>query len=558
MFKLLLILGLSLLPAHFSVALKEAALRPLPGRALAHEDALVDSLLASSSKPLWLRRGQLTPQATELLAMLASVAQFGLQPSDYGLDALATVHDDIARNDTTTNEAAYDALLFRAAIRLVSHLHYGRIDPRSAGFELQEPRADLDVVSAVRALASAPHVAGAIAAVEPQFYHYGLLKAALLRYRALATDPTLTQLPALGRRALHVGDLYAGSPALRRLLLALGDIPATASPALPSLPSLPASPASPAPPAQAVQAALADDLHLDSTLCDGLKRFQLRHGLPADGVLSAATYLALTTPLSQRVRQIELTLERWRWLPAFDSPPIIVNIPEFRLFAFRSVEDRVADILQMAVIVGQTYPRTRTPVFVGDMRYVIFRPYWDVPRSITVREMLPKIQANSAFLEHNHLEIVRGEGDDGTVMSPTPEDIAALATGKLRLRQQPGDDNALGLVKFMFPNVHNVYLHSTPAHQLFAQSRRAFSHGCIRVSDPAALAAYVLRSAEGSWDAQRIDAAMHGPKSSRVELRKPIRVMILYATAQAMEAGPVEFFDDIYGHDRKLAQMLGL
>ena len=172
--------------------------------------------------------------------------------------------------------------------------------------------------------------------------------------------------------------------------------------------------------------------------------------------------------------------------------------------------------------------------------------------------MLPAIRAHSDYLQRNHLEIVRGESDDAAVMQPTPETIAALAAGQLRLRQRPGDDNALGLIKFLFPNTHNVYMYSTPAHQLFLASRRAFSHGCIRVSDPTALAAYVLRNAGAPWDRTQIDAAMHDTKSLRVELREPIRVMILYGTAMATEAGPVQFFDDIYGHDRKLEALLSL
>jgi murein L,D-transpeptidase YcbB/YkuD len=302
----------------------------------------------------------------------------------------------------------------------------------------------------------------------------------------------------------------------------------------------------------------ADSPVLDTPLTEALKRFQDRHGLAADGSVGLATLAALTTPMARRVRQIELTLERWRWLPAFQTPPIIVNIPEFRLFAFNTTADRAATILQMPVIVGQTYPSKRTPIFIGDLKYVVFRPYWDVPRSITLHEMLPAVHAHPDYLQKNNLEIVAGERDDSPVMMPTAETIAALAAGQLRLRQRPGDDNALGLIKFLFPNAHNVYMHSTPAHQLFLASRRAFSHGCIRVSDPTALAAYVLRNAAAPWTEAQIDAAMHDSKSLRVELRKPIRVMILYGTAMATEAGPVQFFDDIYGHDRKLEDLLYL
>jgi murein L,D-transpeptidase YcbB/YkuD len=197
-------------------------------------------------------------------------------------------------------------------------------------------------------------------------------------------------------------------------------------------------------------------------------------------------------------------------------------------------------------------------VFLGELKRVVFRPYWDIPRSITLHEILPGLQRHSDYLQRNHMELVRGEGDDDAIIAPSEQAIFQLAAGRLRVRQQPGDDNALGLVKFLFPNSHNVYMHSTPAHQLFSASRRAFSHGCIRVADPVALASYVLKNAASPWDASRIAAAMHGTTTFHVDLSKPIQVMILYGTVMATEAGPVQFFDDIYGHDRKLAALLGI
>jgi L,D-transpeptidase YcbB len=521
--------------APIGAALQELNTNVSPSIAVRGEVALVRSVYDRvGATLLWSTHGQISEEARELVKILHAADTFGLAPSDYAADRLTATAGQLGSTSSETDSAQFDVLLTRAAVRLISHLHYGRIDPRAAGFELTESRNDLDIAAAVAALAAAVSVGDAVTRAEPRFYHYSLLKAALFHYRVLAADPELTQVPSIGKRTLHVGDDYVGAPALRKLLVAEGDL------------SEPGGDV-----ADASQT-------LDAAVVEALKHFQDRHGLTADGTLGASTFAALTTPMAQRVRQIELTLERWRWLPAFGAPPIIVNIPEFRLFAFDTTADRVASILQMPVIVGQTYPSKRTPIFVGDLKYVVFRPYWDIPRSITVHEMLPAIRAHSDYLQRNHLEIVRGESDDAAVMQPTPETIAALAAGQLRLRQRPGDDNALGLIKFLFPNTHNVYMHSTPAHQLFLASRRAFSHGCIRVSDPTALAAYVLRNAGAPWDRTQIDAAMHDTKSLRVELREPIRVMILYGTAMATEAGPVQFFDDIYGHDRKLEALLSL
>jgi L,D-transpeptidase YcbB len=483
---------------------------------------------------LWSTQGHISEQGRGVAKILLTAETFGLRPGDYAADLVSAAADRLGSDPSAADFVSFDLLLTRSTVRLISHLHYGRIDPRAAGFELNESRSDLDVAATVAVLASTANVADTVSAAEPAFYHYALLKGALFHYRVLAAGPTLTQLPSFGKRTLHPGEAYVGAAALRKLLMAVGDLPESA-------------------------ANVADvDQILDAPLAEALKRFQDRHGLAADGTLGAATFAALTTPMAQRVRQIELTLERWRWLPAFRTPPIIVNIPEFRLFAFNTTADRAATILQMPVIVGQTYPSKRTPIFIGALKYVVFRPYWDVPRSITLHEMLPAIRARPDYLQKNNLEIVAGERDDSAVMTPTAETIAALADGRLRLRQRPGDDNALGLIKFLFPNAHNVYMHSTPAHQLFLEPRRAFSHGCIRVSDPPALAAYVLRNAAAPWSGAQIDAAMHDPKTLRVELREPIQVMILYGTVMATEGGPVQFFDDIYGHDRKLEELLFL
>lgn len=426
------------------------------------------ALYAPGQPLLWISNGQPTPQALALLRILQSADAYGLDSRDYAADELMGLANALtaigARSDASHGPkdatlsagrwAAFDVSLSAAALKLVSDLHYGRIDPRAAGFELGAPRPDdLDLTAVLRALADSRDLGRTLASIEPQFYHYRLLETALAHYRLLAAQ----------------------------------------------------------------QPELAED-----------------------------------------VRKIDLTLERWRWLPAFRTPPIIVNIPEFRLFAFRTTADRAASILQMNVIVGRTFPRLRTPVFAADMKSVIFRPYWDVPHSIAVQEMLPKIRANPGFLAAEHLEIVQSTAAGTQILRPTPESLEALASGAARLRQRPGPDNALGLIKFDLPNFHSVYLHSTPAQQLFRKPRRAFSHGCIRVSDPVALAAYVLRDTPGGWTPRKIEAAMKGADTRRVPLARAIRVMIVYATVLAKEDGEVLFFSDLYGQDRRLERLLAL
>jgi L,D-transpeptidase YcbB len=508
----------------------EASHAPLLAASAAATTRIRDSLKAiyADGRPLWSTAAGPSPQARAVLATLADAESYGLRVKDYAVGAPAG-----AGGADDGGSARFDVALSTAALRFIDNLHFGRIDPAEDGFHLGQPPAPLDEPGVLRQLTTAASAEPIIASVEPQFYHYGLLKQALTQYRKLAADPTLAPLPPLTARSIKPGDPFPQAAAVRHLLHALGDFPDDA-------------------------AAASAEPRLDPPLVEAVKRFQERHAIDADGAIGASTYSALSTPPAKRVRQIELTLERWRWLPPFTEPPIIVNIPQYRLFAFNSTRDRKADILQMDVIVGKSYPQTRTPVFADDMKFVIFRPYWDVPRSITLREELPKLRADPGYLERERLEIVRGGSESATPLPATPEVLAELAAGTVRLRQRPGPDNALGLVKFMLPNAYNVYLHSTPAQRLFGEAHRAFSHGCIRVSDPVALAQYVLRDTPGSWTREAIQAAMNGEDSHRVDLAHPIRVMIVYATVLATEAGPVLFFDDIYGHDRQLAAKLGL
>ncbi len=493
---------------------------------------------------LWSHAGVATLQARALLGAMATSADDALVPDDYDVKAL-TQQLKLLSPQTA---AQFDVGLSLAAWGFVMDLHQGRIDARSVGFELPQ-RHDLDAGATLRQLSSGD-TGSILAALEPQFVHYRLLKQALLRYRLLAQDAQLTQwqqLPPMHSAKLGLGQSYAGAPALRHLLRALNGVPLAGANAVP------APPAGVAPVAGAADV---DSTTLDSALVLELKRFQALHGLEADGQLGRTTYAALTLPLSQRVRQIELTLERWRWLPPIAAPAILVNIPAFRLFALGNDVDREADMLRMDVIVGKDFQDTQTPVFAAIMRTVVFRPFWDVPRSILLKEMLPKIRRNLRYLQAEQLEIVRGEGDDAKPVAPSAAAIAGLASGALRIRQLPGPRNSLGLIKFLFPNSHNVYMHSTPALQLFQQSRRAFSHGCIRLSDPISLAEFVLKNTPGDWTHDRVAATMNGTKQLRVTLATPVNVFILYATAMASEDGAMHFYDDLYGHDRQLEQLL--
>lgn len=386
-------------------------------------------------------------------------------------------------------------------------------------------------------------VANAAAGASPQSMpHYLLLEQALLQYQALATRTDLTRLPPLPRRSIQPDETWDGVPALRRLLVAVGDLVDVTAPAFGVAAGVAAAPA-PAPDAASDEAP-DPAMKFDPALVAALQRFQERHGLDTDGVLGPATWRALTTPLSARVRQIERALERWRALPP--NPyrrAVFINIPRFRLYAVSGFAVHESQMLQIDVVVGRAVKELRTPTFTADMTHVIFRPYWDVPRSIARNEVLPAARRDPAYLARNHFELVDGRG---RIVAATPAALDELAAGTLRVRQRPGADNALGAVKFMLPNPHNVYLHDTPARALFSRTRRDFSHGCIRVEDPAALAQFVLQE-DSAWTPARIAEALDRTTPLRVDLAEPIRVYIVYGTAIAREDGSVLFLDDLYG-----------
>jgi murein L,D-transpeptidase YcbB/YkuD len=348
----------------------------------------------------------------------------------------------------------------------------------------------------------------------------------LQRYLALAQAGEGEPLP-LFKKPIKPGDTFEGLPQLTLRLQRLGELPQAA----------------PAP---------NQGRTYEGAVVEAVKHFQGRHGLPTNGLIDQATFNQLTTPLSRRIIQLQLTLERWRWLPP-DLPRslIAVNVPEFQLRAYDDHHPSVT----MRVVVGKAFPEHQTPVFQDEMEYLIFRPYWNVPISITRKELIPAIRKDPDYLEKHGFELINRKGQ---IMAADVKDSAVLASlrsGEFEIRQKPGPGNALGMIKFVFPNNYDVYLHGTPEHALFSRASRAFSHGCIRVEDPATLAAWVLKD-DPSWTSERILSAMNSNESLRVNLPTPIAVLVLYGTAIVKENGDVHFLQDIYGQDAKLARAL--
>lgn len=477
----------------------------------------------------WTLEFRPSSQAIAIIRLFEEADTEGLNPEDYDGPRWERRISALQQSGPAPESelVRFDVALTVSVMRYISDLHVGRVNPRRFHFELNIDHTNFDLSEFLQQqVVNASDVGSVIATVEPPFPTYQRTLNALRTYVDLARRDDGELLP-IPRKAIKPGDAYPGLPRLMRLLALLGDLPEE-------------------------QKDVSSSTLYQGVVVAAVMRFQQRHGLEANGVIDGQTLKDLNTPLSRRVAQLQLTLERLRWLPhRFQRPPIIVNIPEFRL---RAVDDKYRWTLFMKVVVGKAY-RHQTPVFASEIKSVIFRPYWNVPLSVVRAEMLPHIAKDPGYLTQNSYEIVNTAG---TVVGSDTVSVdmkRQLRSGKLGIRQTPGPDNALGLLKFDFPNEHDVYMHGTPAMELFSRSRRDFSHGCIRVKDPVALAAWLLQD-QPEWTADHIRAATLGDKTLRVDLKQPVPVLIVYGTAVTMEDGEVHFFRDIYDQDAALEQAL--
>jgi murein L,D-transpeptidase YcbB/YkuD len=463
----------------------------------------------------WTRNGRPTPQALALIGLFEGATAKGLDPVDY---AAGTWNARMTDLHTDAAAARFDVAITATLVRYATHLRSGRVNPQTVNFDLDTDNKSFNYAALANVVTTSTDVVATIATVEPQHADYRRLLTALATWRRIAQS-TDEPVPAVAK--LTPGSEFAGLPQLTAKLRLYGDLPATAT---------------------------VTGTRYEGAIVDAVKHFQSRHGLDADGIVSKKTFAQLNTPASERVSQITWAIERWRWTPAqLEMPAIVVNIPEFRL---RGFSENGENDIDMRVVVGKAAGH-QTPVFEGDMRHVVFRPYWNVPPSIQKTELASKL--DSDYAARNNYEIV---DDDGNVQSINADTVGKVRKGSLRVRQKPGTSNALGLVKFLFPNDNNVYLHSTPAQALFSRTRRDFSHGCVRVEDPVALAEWVLQQ-KPEWNRDKIKAAIRGKRDDvYVTLDRAIPVVIFYNTVVAQENGDVFFLDDIYGHNVKLAKAL--
>jgi L,D-transpeptidase YcbB len=476
--------------------------------------------------PAWVDGAGPTAQAKFGVSILQNAAQKGLDAEDYDASRWQTRQDALVGKPTPDEVARFDLALSVCLLRYVSALNVGRINPRHLKFDLDLNHRKTDLPGFLSQISQASDIAPLLDEVEPQEDGYSRTSQALRTYLSLVQQDPSEKLP-VPEKPVAAGGTYSGRALLVTKLKLVGDLRENATPQQGSV-------------------------KYEGDVVEAVKRFQLRHALAVTGSLGPETVRQLNVPIADRVRQLQFALERWRWLPHDVATPLIaVNVPAFRLYGF----DEPHHIgLKMNVVVGKAM-RSETPAFIGNMTYLVFRPDWGVPPVIVRKEILPPLPKDPSYLSKNGYDLFDSSGKVLNSGHVTPEEIQLLREGKLSVRQRPGPKNALGSVKFMFPNTYLVYLHDTPKTELFSRSRRDFSYGCIRVQDPPALAAWVLQS-KPEWTPERIQAAMNGEKSVQVNLSSPIPVLILYATARVDEDGLVDFYDDIYGHDAKLARAL--
>lgn len=490
-----------------------------------HFRDILGRLYAPNYELLWTSKGRPTSQSRALVEAFTQAGRKGLQPDEYdGPLWQSRMQRFTAGPPAPAALASFDLTLTVSAIRYVSDIHVGRVNPRDLECGLVPNH--FDVAEFIRSqLVSSANPKDALEKIEPDFDGYRRTLKALEDYRKLAAQPEPAPLPEVKKPVLP-GQPYSAALQLAQKLQLLGDLQPDAQ--LSAEPGVYGEPLSAA-----------------------VRRFQSLHGLTVDGRLGPETIRELNVPAASRVVQLTLAVERWRWLPADLKPPlVVVNIPEFQLRAYQT--RRLA--LSMKVIVGKAFDH-QTPIFIDNMRYIIFKPYWNVPRSIIQNEILPALAAKPNYFARHRMEITDG---NGRIISQGRADAATLQqlrAGRLQLRQRPGQGNSLGQVKFVLPNQHDVYLHGTPERGLFLQFRRDFSHGCIRVEDPESLAAWLLRE-DSSWTPARIRASMNGARTFQVLLPRPVPVLILYGTAFVEENGEVRFYQDIYRQDAALERAL--
>ena len=458
-----------------------------------------------------------------LIELVRATAADGLDPEDYHFSDLQRVRDMVmnGRELNAVERAALDIAMTDSLIRLGYHQRFGKVNPYDLDptWNFSRELQGRDPATVIQEGIDAPSLTEFRDEVFPRVELYRQLQAALAEYRRIAEDGGWPVVPA--GPTLRPGDSDDRLGVMARRLAVTGDLPPGTD---------------------------VEDSTYGSALETAVRNFQERHGLDADGVVGPATLGAMNVPVEQRIDQLRVNLERARWvLDNLGDDFVIVNIAGFRAHVYRDREEQWST----RVVVGKTYHKT--PIFRSEIKYLVFNPTWTVPYSIATKEMLPRVKQDPDYLPSRNFEV---RDRDGNVIDPASIDWSRLSTRNFPYTfvQRPGTNNALGEIKFIFPNKYSVYLHDTPSKSLFGRSGRTFSHGCVRVEHPFEFAE-VLLGPDG-WDAERVQAERMRRETRSIFLSRPMPVLLLYWTAEVGTDGQIHFYEDVYERDQAILDAL--
>jgi L,D-transpeptidase YcbB len=484
---------------------------------------LVELYAQRDMRPLWIDGAGPGPKAVVIASMLIDSFGEGLDPDDYHAAPISRLWNS---NDSS-ELALLDVFLTHGLSSYSADMASGRSEPCMLDPQLFASSRQAEEINPLQRVLEAYHaedLQGHLDNLKPSHSAYNLLRRALSQYRTIAEQGGWPTIP--GGPAIRPGTEDGRLPGIRRRLAITNDY--TGADFLSPL--------------------------YDEELVAAVKFFQSRHNLEIDGIIGKNTLAAMNVPVEERISQILINMERWRWQPhRLDDKRVYVNIAGFYLQAMNREKIELA----MPVIVGEVYHKT--PVFSDRIRYIEFNPYWNIPDSIAKKEILPELIKNPQYLQENNIRFFEGWAENAPELDASTFNWRKIGRNinRYRFRQDPGPDNALGKVKFVFPNRFNVYLHDTPAHELFKHDDRAFSHGCIRVSKPLDFAHYLLSQDDRGWDMERINKILDGKKRTIVVLKNPVPIHILYRTVIVdPDSEIISFFKDVYGRDALLLQAL--
>jgi len=488
------------------------------GVAILGAPLLADVYARRDHAPAWERPGQID----ELVSLLAESGDDGLTPADYFVDELVALRREVAENPSPQAAADLDILLTEALARFGYHQAFGKVDNRQFDPNInfrRELSEGEDPAETIQQAIDSPSVRAFLAEALPRGPVYVLLRDALSAYRDIAEQGGWGEVAS--GPTMKEGESGPRVAQLRRRLAVTGDLPDGASPG-------------------------GDEF--DAQLVAGVRSFQERHALDVDGAVGPATLEAINVPVERRIDQLRLSLERLRWVrEEIVDKFVAVNIAGFRVFFARG--QKIEWVTR--AMVGKTY--RQTPVFRGDIRYLEMNPTWTIPPGILRNDTLPAIKRDPNYLANKNISVI---DRDGRKVDPATVDWNQYTKGvPYTLRQEPGPNNALGTIKFIFPNEHFVFLHDTPSRALFGRSERAFSSGCIRVQDPLRLAELLLDEPD-EWNRESLQSKIDGKQTERIYLDDPVAVLILYLTASVEVDGRVRFLKDVYSRDARLLEAM--